>query len=183
MSQKFNFVASSSKGVVTAVRPRPTTFWKRVSWTIQRWLGRSDIVINDSIYMTRWRFINAPRWLGGWGLRVHRIVRSDEDRELHDHPFSFLSIILWGGYTEERGVPFWAPGESHEVPPWTRTVHRSYGAGSIIFRRAEMAHRLTLDRVTWTFVVRGPIRRQWGFYTDAGWVAWHDFVQARGEST
>lgn len=146
---------------------------------IQRVLGRSDIHFNGSLYMRRWRIIHTP-W---FGIRIHNIVRSDDDRELHDHPFSFVSFILKGGYNEytPRGGPDW------------------YGPGSVIFRRAEDLHRLELRRKrgfnlggairvpdqtspevsAWTFVIRGPTRRQWGFMTDKGWVSAKDFVGSR----
>jgi hypothetical protein len=41
--------------------------------------------------------------LGGNGVQLylHKIMRSDADRELHDHPWAFASLILWRGYHEE----------------------------------------------------------------------------------
>lgn len=131
---------------------------------LQRALGRSDIWFGGSLYMRRWRCVNAPRWLGGWGVRLHHIVRGDADRELHDHPFTFLSVVLWGGYLEYR----------------ERGPARLYRAGSVLWRRAEALHRLELPGgSTWTLVFRGPVRRAWGFQTARGWVGWRDFVDAR----
>jgi hypothetical protein len=48
-------------------------------------------------YLIRWA-INTP--FGG--VKLHHILRSDEDRDCHDHPWSFLSIVLRGGYWEHR---------------------------------------------------------------------------------
>jgi hypothetical protein len=129
---------------------------------IHRLLGRSDIHIGPTIYMRRWRFLSFRRLPG---VRLHNIMRSDADRELHDHPFTFLSIILAGGYFEHR-----ADG--------TRTW---YGPGSFVYRTAETLHRLELrdERAAWTLVLRGPIRRQWGFMCPTGWVHWKDFVAER----
>ena len=31
---------------------------------------------------------------------IHKFVRSDEDRALHDHPWNFLVIPIWRGYIE-----------------------------------------------------------------------------------
>jgi hypothetical protein len=46
-------------------------------------------------YMHRWIFKHP------WGtVRLHHILRSDDDRHLHDHPFNFVSLLLTGGYTE-----------------------------------------------------------------------------------
>lgn len=34
--------------------------------------------------------------------RLHNIVTPDLDREMHNHPWSFISIVLRGGYIERR---------------------------------------------------------------------------------
>jgi hypothetical protein len=49
--------------------------------------------IND--YMHRW-LVRTP-W---FTLRIHHILRSDNERDLHDHPFDFTSFIFKGSYTE-----------------------------------------------------------------------------------
>ena len=138
---------------------------------IRKITGRSDIVDNGTTYMKRWRFIHTK----AFGVRIHKIERSDQDRELHDHPFSFVSIILKGGYIEE-------------TVDGRKTF---YGPGSILFRSADTLHRLDLVKTVpgvngtetpaWTFVIRGPERRQWGFLTPAGWIPaylWHKHVEA-----
>ncbi len=139
---------------------------------IFKWLnklfGRSDIYFGDDLYMRRWRIGHRFRW----SLRIHHIVRSDRDRELHDHPFDFVSLILWGGYVEITPTRF-------TDPEGTPNHRRWYGPGSIIRRKAENLHRLELKRPAWTLVLRGPIRREWGFVTTMGWVPWQDFVKLR----
>lgn len=132
------------------------------NWVQEKLLGRSDIYFQGSCYMRRWRigYGVLPRWLPG--VRVHHIMRSDADREMHDHPFSFVSIILWGGYTEH------GPNYS-----------KRYGPGSIVWRRATDLHRLELDRPAWTLVIRGRIKRRWGFVYTGPWQFWEDFVRAK----
>lgn len=121
---------------------------------IRRVFRYSPIYVNGDLYMERYRFLNLPHWLGGYGIRVHKILLSDSGRDLHDHPFDFVSIIVCGvGYTEytEMGVRF-------------------YPQFSVIRRRAEDLHRLELSSPVWTLVFRGPRRRVWGFQTPNGWV-------------
>lgn len=126
------------------------------------WLfGRSDIWFEGDLYMRRWR-IGPQSWPG---LRLHNIVRSDRDRELHDHPFWFVSFIFRGGYIEN-------------YPDGTS---RTFTAPAIVFRTAREFHRLDLidGKPAWTLVLRGAYRRAWGFAA-MNWIPWRQFVSAKG---
>src|SRR5574343_12593 len=63
--------------------------------------------------------------LGNLSVRVHWIKDIDRTPFLHTHPFSYLSIITRGGYTEELLVN-------------GRLVERSHLAGSFIVPRARV---------------------------------------------
>lgn len=118
-------------------------------------LYRSDI----AGYMHRW-ILRTP-W---FTVRIHHILSSDHDRDFHDHPFSFMSLILRGGYGEHR------PTGAFQI----------YKAGSVVYRRAEDFHRLTLiDDSAWTLVVTGPYRRPWGFLVDTTWIGERDYFRLR----
>ncbi|MGE1156879.1 hypothetical protein [Pseudomonas kitaguniensis] len=62
------------------------------------------------MYMGRWWLFNPysrdthkpALWWCPWSFRVHHIMRPDEDRDLHDHPWNARTVILRGWYTEER---------------------------------------------------------------------------------
>lgn len=47
-------------------------------------------------YLERYTLLNFMRV----HIRFHRIKRPDITPFLHTHPFDYLSIVLWGGYTE-----------------------------------------------------------------------------------
>lgn len=112
-------------------------------------------------YMHRWIFLTP------WGtLRLHHILRSDDDRHLHDHPFDFTSFLLSGGYTEITAVE----DQLDTAYFGSSTVPKFWPRFSIIRKVAEDAHRLILERPVWTFVIGGEKRRQWGFHTENGWV-------------
>jgi hypothetical protein len=125
-------------------------------------------------YMERYWVLKPRWWTLGCSIRVHHILRSDEDRALHDHPWPFVTIILRGGYYEERPLlarhPAWV---DHEP---TRT--QRHGVGSILVRRARSRHRLHLVRnsTTWTLFFMGPRLQQWGFYTCKGKVHWSKYL-------
>lgn len=107
------------------------------------------------VYMRRWWISRNP---DGSSERYHHILMSDQDVDMHDHPWDFDSQILEGAYTEHT-----ATGS---------TVHHT---GTRLHREAADAHRLDLDTPVWTHVTTGPIVRTWGFHTPHGWVDWRTY--------
>lgn len=109
--------------------------------------------------------------------RLHNICTADLDREMHNHPWSFISIVLRGGYTERRPLyenpefdAFWGDEPGYIV---RRKV------GSIAFRSHNDRHRIVhVERDTWTLILMGPKRQTWGFFTAAGFVNWREFSSA-----
>lgn len=61
-------------------------------WCVWRW------TITDSEYITRLHILKTP-W---FAICLHWINKPDPEPYLHDHPVSFLSIILRGWYAEIR---------------------------------------------------------------------------------
>lgn len=68
---------------------------------LNRLFSHREIVNCDrELYLRRWYVIRtAP-----FAVFIHKFVRSDEDRALHDHPWSFLVIPIWRGYWEHREI-------------------------------------------------------------------------------
>jgi hypothetical protein len=111
-------------------------------------------------YMRRHFLLGGSAGARGSTARFHQLLTSD-GADMHDHPWDFVSVILAGRYVET-----------------TPDGEREFGPGSVLVRRAEDVHRLTLpDGPVWTFVTLGPARRRWGFHTAAGWVHWRDYVE------
>lgn len=132
-------------------------------------------------YLVRYA-LNTPLF----GIKLHHILRSDEERDLHDHPWSFLSIILAGGYREITPRAGQPRGKVEKVTFLGRSremTWRWYGPGSILWRPAPWLHRLDLppDTTAWTLVITGPRRREWGFHTVCGWIPWPRYAQAKQE--
>lgn len=117
-------------------------------WRFGDFSYQSDLIANG--YMRRW--VIATPW---FGLRLHNILRSDSDEHYHDHPMSFVSVILRGGYVE------YTPKEA----PRTCTP------GSVVVRNAADLHYLKLiGRSAWTFLITTRYFREWGFQTEDGWI-------------
>jgi hypothetical protein len=129
---------------------------------------KPDFIIGtkEDPYLIRWWVIPRNKL---FNIYLHEIVRDDDDRALHDHPWVNLSYLLEGSYTE---VTIAAGGINH------RAVLR---AGDWRFRRSTAAHRLELDhssRVLSLFIT-GPRIREWGFHCHKGWRHFKEFVAIR----
>lgn len=95
--------------------------------------------------MRRWVLVTP---LGS--LRLHHFLRSDNDRQLHDHPWWFLTLVLRGRYVDEAEID----GERRldKLRP-----------GSVRWRPALHRHAVKTDGC-WTLIITGRIGRQWGFW-------------------
>lgn len=128
-------------------------------WSFFKKFDIDDVNDPGVVYLRRWYLIRTP-W---FGIYLHKIMRPDHDRDLHDHPWNFVPIILWGGYDEQL------PGEEFRL----RTP------GSMRLVRATDSHRIdTLinDKPAWTLCLVGRHQRDWGFHTEQGWVQWEDYI-------
>lgn len=149
----------------------------RASWAervLSRLFWREEIPgrkpEDRGLYMRR--FILSDRSFGG--LFVHVFYRSDEDPDCHCHPWNFFTFVLRGGYQDETWE--YSPLEQ---PMYQVAYQKTMKAGAFGVRRAEHMHRVRLldpSRRTWTFVVRGPKRREWYFYTPQGRVHWKTYL-------
>lgn len=130
-------------------------------------------------YLRRWSL-----WLPfGWSIKLHQILRADDDRCSHDHPWSFLRIILWGGYTEEfRHERPSDTGYGVHVSSGTQTLKswRPWAPWRVYLCSGSFRHRITAlsGKSSWTLVVCGPKVREWGFFTNSGFMPWKSFVAA-----
>lgn len=107
-------------------------------------------------------------------IRIHHILRSDEDRHLHDHPWPSTSIILKGGYWEIMPLdPLQDPklDEKARVRIWR-------GEGDVVTRGATTRHALELPegKTCWSMFIMGPKEQSWGFYTDKGKIYWREYL-------
>lgn len=114
------------------------------------------MIVNDKII--RW---NEPlgnkecpyayRWvinLGLFSIRVHKWVASDDKRAMHDHPYWFFTLVLFGSYDDH------SEGKVERLTPCC-----------LRFRRAAHKHYVQpVKTPCWTLLVTGPFVRNWGFY-------------------
>lgn len=117
-------------------------------------------------YMVRWNW-QLPFGLGT--VKLHQILRSDNDRCQHNHPWWFIRIILWGGYEEVYG----ADNRTQVLLPW-----RPWAPWRIYYCPIDFRHRISrlLTDQSWSLVITGPARQRWGFFTKLGFMPWRKFV-------
>jgi len=134
-------------------------------WLFTLFSGRPHFVIggNEAPYMLRWFLIPRNPLCN---IYLHKFLRSDEDRALHDHPWHFLSLILSGSY--------------QEITENFITLRQRFSIG---FRHASHRHRVVLldgannsPLSVWTLVITGPRIRDWGFWCPRGFVGWKEFT-------
>lgn len=114
---------------------------------------------NDTPYMVRWFLIPKMWFLPA--VFIHKFLRSDED-ELHDHPWAFITVILWGGYNEVTPGPDWINGIGTTVSKWR-------GPGSILYRPAKWKHSVRIEQEAYTLFIHFGRERKWGFYCKGFW--------------
>jgi len=134
-----------------------------------------DFIIGgkDAPYLIRWWVIPRNRF---FNIYLHRFLRSDDDRALHDHPWLFnCSILLDGSYLEH-----------------TPSGSKYRFAGDWKFRWGRATHRIELltplgnfgkPLPCWTLFITGPVVREWVFHCPKGWVHWRDFTDARDKGS
>ena len=104
-------------------------------------------------YLTRY-YIFRKRFSWLPSLYLHCFHSSDEDMELHNHPWNnSISLILSGSYREE------IRDKNDNI------VTRILSPGNLNFIRAEDFHRVDLvtDKV-WTLFLSGSKVQSWGFW-------------------
>jgi hypothetical protein len=116
---------------------------------------RSGGIRNAPAHSWTWR-----RDGNGCQVYLHCIKRSDADRELHDHPWSFVSLMLWRGYVEET------PGGFARKWP-----------GMVLVRGTTWRHRVHIPgKQAWSLVFTSGKKRTWGFWRDGAFIPWRQFI-------
>lgn len=117
----------------------------------------------DTIYLRRWYVHRDPD--GAGNIYIHEMLRSDEDPELHDHPWENASILL-----------------RRKMREVTMSGTRLLVPGSVVLRAAQDRHRIEIDKPTVSLFLTGPRARTWGFWHDEplGFVPSQEHFKMRG---
>lgn len=118
---------------------------------------------DDEPYLERYYLFLKERKTFPFNIFIHKFLKSDPD-DLHDHPWPFFTLILWGGYYE------WIPkfDENHNLIGEERFWR---GPGHIGRGSENNYHRVELKENTpaWTLFIPGRQKKDWGFLTHQNW--------------
>ena len=109
----------------------------------------------DELHFQRWRIL----WTPWFAIYIHRILKSDEDKHPHNHPWNFRTFILSGSYTEE-----WYNAETEEYGKQILTRDDSTYRGFEIFHKIEIYQPVT------TLVCTGQHWNRWGYWVNGKFV-------------
>ncbi len=117
---------------------------------------------NHDPYLYRWFLVRFDCV----GIYLHKFVRSDEDRALHDHPWPFVVIPIWRGYVE-----------------YSTSRRRVYPFIGTRIRPAIYRHRVELidGKPAWSIFIRFKRIREWGFWPAEGFTLWNKWWQDKCE--
>ncbi len=165
---------------VKTLEPKPEGLLEGV---LEKLFNRMDIgTEQDSgggLYLRRWRVFGYGSKLPalfGYSVMLHRMVRPDQDKDPHDHPWtSWWSRVLWGSYIEDiwEAPDIKRARHEHDLP---NTLVRS--AGEVAQRMGEHMHKVVNlpHGECWTLVWTTGRGRRWGFWTENGWVFWKTYM-------
>lgn len=135
-----------------------TSIEDMAAWARAHMQRQPNFVIGAPAYLRRWWVVPRNEFQN---VYLHEILRDDDDRALHDHPWENTSLVLIGRY--------------REITPAGTFIRE---AGALIHRQATDLHRLELidGAPCVSLFFTGPKVREWGFACPNGWVHWRDFT-------
>lgn len=136
-----------------------------------RWAFWSKMTIpclDGTDYLVRLRIVQTP-W---FGVYLHDIHKDDGDRAPHNHPWSFVSIVLSGRYTERL---YESP-----IDDSSSFILKTYRRFSIHRMGRDTAHRIVDARPGLkTLIFVGPRRFSWGFFEEGEYIDWLIYERTR----
>lgn len=126
--------------------------------------------LNGEDYLFRLRIFDTP-WLG---VYLHDIFEPDGDRDPHNHPWPFISIVLRGGYVE---VVHEEPEQEMSGVSPANPIMKVHKRFSVHRMGGDNAHRIIKAQPGLkTLIIRGRrLPKGWGFFTREGYVPWQDY--------
>jgi len=107
-------------------------------------IWRQKLGLETCPYLVRWVFD-----FGWFSIRLHHWLKSDDTRNFHDHPWDFVSIVLWGTIIDRT--------EKGDITRLWLSISKF---------PAEHQHCAVINKPCWTLLFCGPERRIWGYWVN-----------------
>jgi len=159
-------------------------------------IGAPDCPLIHRWTLKPWADRKRPGDSERWKLMLHHFLSNADDRDVHDHPRGFVTLVLWGRYDDWvpcatcqgsgvfRATLGWSDGKPSEWALEPCAFCDGHGLrigdrmrpGMLRHRPASHAHRTKVGpKGCWTLVVMGPASRKWGFWREGRWWFWKDY--------
>lgn len=134
------------------------------------WLREPDKKMSPGgeTYLNRWFIVKDNERAN---VYLHIFLASDPERPLHDHPWASNTLVISGECNEIVG--------RIKARRIAETRIRKLKAGDMRSRSAEEPHRILLannSAYMITIFTTGPMVRDWGFWTENGWIDAREFM-------
>lgn len=98
-------------------------------------------------------------------IRLHHFYPNTSDRDTHDHPWWFITLVVAGSYDDVK-----LDGTTDHMK-----------LGSMRFRSANHAHKTFAgSNGAWTIVFSQREQRPWGFFPYGKWIPWQEYMMRYG---
>lgn len=167
--------------------------WRLVAWIVSR-PRIADYLIRRAMrteythlpgYMNRYWLFNPYSKANGvevtpisWlpSIRVHHILRRDNDRHKHDHPWDARTIIAKGHYVEDKIVEYGSDPWSDYYERTERSVRRPGDTAPVPFSSYHSIVEVSEGGV-WTFFITFGYKGVWGFLVNGKKIPWTEYME------
>lgn len=129
-----------------------------LSWILRKlFLVREIVSRKGVVHFQRYRVISTP-W---FKIYLHRILESDQDKDLHSHPWDFKSLVIKGSYKEYYAIgPYWGLVKERTFKPFQVN---SYDHNNV--------HKIeVMNGPVWTLFFTNGRLYEWGYQTKIGFI-------------
>ena len=115
------------------------------------------------LHFRRWEILKT-RWGSIW---IHGIYKEDQDPYLHNHPWDFISVVLFGKYLEKTEDKF---------------ITQSFG--KINVRDGSKYHKIfkLYTKSVYTLFIVSNVKREWGYNKDGEFISNENYRKLKNEN-
>ena len=128
------------------------------------------------LHFKRWNILST-KW---FSIYIHKIYKHDEDLHPHSHPWDFISIILFGGYTEKLYQFIYDFVRQSNYQEIERSIF------SFAIRKKSDFHKvvsLKKDKPVTTLVIAwNRTDGEWGYLTESGYKKHTEYRKEKNET-